>query len=46
MDMDATDLLVARGVGVEFKNNYFAEMCSGSEAGSYLRIIDFCNTQL
>ena len=24
----------------EFKNNYFAEMCSGSEAGSYLRLID------
>ena len=21
-------------------NNYFAEMCSGSEAGSYLRLID------
>jgi len=28
-----------------FKNNYFAEMCSGSEAGSYLRLIDFCITQ-
>ena len=24
-----------------FDNNYFTEMCSGSEAGSYLRIIDF-----
>ena len=24
-----------------FENNYFAEMCSGSEAGSYLRLIDF-----
>jgi len=23
------------------KNNYFTEMCSGSEAGSYLRLIDF-----
>ena len=22
-------------------NNYFTEMCSGSEAGSYLRLIDF-----
>ena len=22
------------------------EMCSGSEAGSYLRTIDFCTTQL
>ena len=30
----------------EFKNNYFAEMCCGSEAGSYLRLIDFCITQL
>ena len=25
----------------QFKNNYFAEMCSGSEASSYLRLIDF-----
>ena len=25
----------------QFKNNYFTEMCSGSEAGSYLRLIDF-----
>ena len=28
------------------QNNYFTEMCSGSEAGSYLRLIDFCITQL
>ena len=27
-------------------NNYVTEMCSGSEAGSYLRLIDFCITQL
>ena len=26
-------------------NNYFTEMCSGSEAGSYLRLIDSCITQ-
>jgi len=26
--------------------NYFTEMCSGSEAGSYLRLIDFCITRL
>ena len=26
--------------------NYFPEMCSSSEAGSYLRLIDFCITQL
>ena len=25
----------------QIKNNYFTEMCSGSEAGSYLRLIDF-----
>ena len=25
----------------QFKNNYITEMCSGSEAGSYLRLIDF-----
>jgi len=30
----------------QFKNTYFAETCSGSEAGSYLRLIDFCITQL
>ena len=26
--------------------NHFTELCSGSEAGSYLRIIDSCITQL
>ena len=26
-------------------NNYFPEMCSGSEAGSYVRLIDFGITQ-
>ena len=25
----------------QFENNYFTEMCSGSEAGSHLRPIDF-----
>ena len=25
----------------QFENNYFTEMCSGPEAGSYLRLIDF-----
>ena len=25
----------------QFKNNFFTEMCSGSEAGSYIRLIDF-----
>ena len=23
------------------ENNYFTEMCNGSEAGSYVRLIDF-----
>jgi len=26
---------------VHRKSNYFTEMCSGSEAGLYLRLIDF-----
>jgi len=26
---------------MEFENNYFTDVCSGSEAGSYLRLIDF-----
>ena len=28
-----------------FKNNYFAEMSSHSEVGSYFRLIHFCITQ-
>jgi len=28
-------------LGSQFEDNYFTEMCSGSEAGSYLRLIDF-----
>jgi len=28
------------------RNNHFTEMCSGTEAGSYLRLIDSCITQL
>ena len=31
---------ITMGLGSQFKNNYFTEMCSGSEAGSYLRLID------
>ena len=30
----------------QFENNYLTEMCSGSEPGSRLRLIDFCITQL
>ena len=26
---------------MKHENNYFTEMCSGSEAGSYSRLIDF-----
>ena len=25
----------------QFESSYFTEMCSGSEAGSYFRLIDF-----
>ena len=32
-------------VSSQFKNNHFTEMCSGSEAGSYLRLIDSFITQ-
>ena len=28
-------------ISSQFENTYFTEMCSGSEAGSYLRLIDF-----
>jgi len=35
-------LMVPDGKG----NNYFTEMGSGSEAGSYVRRIDLCSTQL
>jgi len=31
---------------VNNQNNHFAEMCCGTEAGSYLRLIDLCITQL
>ena len=34
------------GLRVVAQNNYFTEMCSGSEAGSYLRLIDFCNKEV
>ena len=30
----------------QFKNNFFAEMWSGSEEGPYSRLIDCCITQL
>jgi hypothetical protein len=32
--------------GSRFKNNYFAEICSGSDEGSYSRLIEVCITQL
>ena len=31
----------SRPASPQFENNYFTEMCSGSEAGSYFRLIDF-----
>jgi len=30
----------------QFKNNHSTEMCSGAEAGSYLRLVDSCITQV
>ena len=30
----------------QFQNNHFTEMCCGTEAGSSLRLIDSCITQL
>ena len=40
---------LATSVGVyssQLKNNHFTEMCCCTEAGSYLRLIDSCITQL
>ena len=31
---------------LQLASNFFTEMCSGSEEGSYLRLIDFRITQL
>jgi len=32
---------VEKRVSSQFENNYFTETCSGSEAGSYLMLIEF-----
>ena len=34
-------MVMLRRSGTKFENNYFKEMCSASEAGSYLRLTDF-----
>jgi len=34
--------LVSEEVNTSSAHAHFTEMCSGSEAGSYLRLIDFC----
>ena len=39
-------ILKLRAVPMGYKDNYFTEMCCGSEEGSYLRLIDLCITQL
>ena len=39
-------ILCATWYSSQFENNHFTEMCCGSEAGSYLRLIDSCVTQL
>ena len=43
---DATTVWLLPHRPSQFKDKYFAEMCSGSEAGSYLRLIDSCIPQL
>ena len=43
----ATPFRVGQGLGsATQQNTKGTEMCSGSEAGSYLRLIDSCVTQL
>jgi len=39
--MAALSAVASARPNLDFENNYFTEMCSGSEAGSYLRRIDF-----
>jgi len=41
MDLLGPVTRVKKKTSPQFENNYFTEMCSGSEAGSYLRLIDF-----
>ena len=35
-----------KGEGFRIRGNHFTEICCGTEAGSYLRLIDSCVTQL
>ena len=44
--LEALVLHQRRLVQLSIKNNHLTEMCSGFEAGSYLRLIDFCITRL
>jgi len=37
----STATTTSRRYSSQFENNYLTEICSGSEAGSYLRLIDF-----
>jgi len=39
-------LVVSAWYTSQFRNNNFTELCCGTEAGSYLRLIDSCITQL
>jgi len=41
MALGASTFAVNTPPSSQFENNYFTEMSSGSEAGSYLRLIDF-----
>jgi len=40
-EVEADAARSCEGPSSQFENNYLAEMCSGSEEGAYLRLIDF-----
>ena len=42
----ASETMPWEGVSRWPTNDYFTEMCCGTEAGAYLRLIDSCITQL
>jgi len=46
LELLAALVVPSEPVQLLFRNTYLTEMWSGSEEGSYLRLIDFCITQL
>jgi len=46
LDLSRAHLRKETPLGSPHDGHSFTEMCSGSEAGSYLRLIDVCITQL